>query len=146
MAEISDVRDLFFARLKMFADAQALRIEISGERFKPGDNETWLRFSFKAARPSNPYAGTWRISQEKGFAQIDVFGPEARKQKAFEKIAWDVREAYWPTSAVLAPTLGSTPLVRLGPSAPQVVDHPSPEAGRLGSIVTIYWTSNFPRT
>lgn len=148
MAEISDVRDLFFARLKTFADAQSpvLRIHVEGRPFTPADNETWLRFALRVASPSKPYAGTWYISKEAGFFQADVMGPESRLQKAFEKIAWDIREAFWPSSAELGPTLGPSPLVRLGPTAPHVLDHPAPDAGRLGSIVSIDWHSDFSRT
>lgn len=148
MAEISDVRQLFYDRLKTFADAQspALRIHVRGLKFTPGDAETWLIFDFKNARPSKPYAGTWYQSQEAGFCQIIVMGPEQRLQKAFEKIAWDVREAFWPTNVDYAPTLGSSPLVRLGPTAPHVADLPAPDPGRLGSVVTIDWHSDFSRT
>lgn len=148
MAELSDVRQLFFNALKTWADAQApyLRIQIEGVQFTPGTQETWLRFTFRVARPSKPYAGTWYLSKETGFFQIDVMGPESRLQKAYEKIAWDIREIYWPSTAVIAPTLGSSPLVRLGPTAPHVIDHPAPDAGRLGSIVTIDWHADFTRT
>lgn len=148
MAEISDVRDILYATLKTFADAQspALRIEVAGSAFTPGDSETWLKFHFRTARPSKPYAGTWYQSKEAGFFQVDVMGPESRLQKAFEKIAWDIREAYWPTNSEYAPTLGSAPLVRLGPTAPHVIDHPAPDPGRLGSSVTIYWHADFSRS
>lgn len=147
MAEISDVRDLLYATLKTFALAQSpvLRIAVEGKAFKPNDSETWLRYAFRVARPSKPFAGTWYQSKEAGFFQVDVMGPEALLQKTFEKIAWDVREAYWPTNSAIAPTLGSSPLVRLGPTAPHVIDHPAPDAGRLGSIVTIDWHSDFSR-
>lgn len=147
MVEISDVRDLFFSKLNTWAGAQLtpLRIEIAGEQFKPGNLETWITFAFLVAEPSKPYAGTWYISKEKGICQIQVLGPESRKQKAFEKIAWDIREEFWPTGSQLAPTLGSSPLVRLGPTAPHVVDHPAPDAGRLGSILTLQWHSDFQR-
>lgn len=148
MAEISDVRQLFYNALKAFADAQspALRVQVKGIQFTPGDSETWLRFHFVTARPSKPYAGTWYQSKEAGFFQVEVMGPESRLQKAFEKIAWDIRETFWPTSSAIAPTLGATPLVRLGPTAPHVIDHPAPDAGRLGSIVTIDWHSDFSRS
>lgn len=148
MAEISDVRQLLYDALKTFADAQTpvMRIRTNGVQFTPQTTETWLTFHFVTASPSKPYAGTWYQSKEAGFFQVDVMGPESRLQKAFEKIAWDIREAYWPTTSPIAPTLGTSPLVRLGPTAPHVRDHPAPDAGRLGSIVTIDWHSDFSRT
>lgn len=146
MAQISDVRLLLFAALETYADANSLRIEVKGEGFKPGDDETYLRFHFRTAEPSKPYAGYKALDKEHGFLQVDVFGPESRKQVAFEKIASEIREVYWPSNSVNTPTLGSDPLVRIGPAAPHVKDHPAPDVGRLGSTCTVWWESDFPKT
>ena len=152
MPQISDVRDLLVGRLNTWAAAQAptaVRVEVEGAQFRPRDDETWVRFFLRVAAPSKPYAGTWYVSKEAGFLQVDVLGPERRLQKAYEKIAWSVREAFWPIDSEIAPTYGGSPgllpLVRLGPTAPHVRDHPAPGDGRLGSIVTIDWNSDFAR-
>lgn len=146
MAEISEVRQLFYNALKTFADAQtpALRIYIRGQEFTPANDETWLRFTLLTARPSKVFAGTGYHSRESGIFQVDIFGPEGRGEKAFEMIAWDIREHFWPNT-VTAPTLGTNPLVRLGPEAPHV--RPAPESGKglLGAIVSIPFYSHFSR-
>jgi hypothetical protein len=145
VAEHSDVRDRFYAVLKTFATDNSLRIEHKGVEFTPADDETWLVFSFETRRPEKYYAGTGYQSNEGGFCQVDVIGPESRKQKAFELIAWDVRNAYWPQTSTTGPTLGTGPIVRLGPEPPWVRNHPAPGAGRLGSLVSIDWHADFPR-
>lgn len=148
MAEHSDVRQAFYAALKTFADAQspALRICVKGLAFTPADRETYLKFHFVTRKPSKPYAGAASISKEGGFFQVDCIVPESRLEKAAEQLAWDVREHFWPSSADFAPTLGSNPLIRLGPAAPHVHPHPAPDTGTLAHICEIDWHSDFPRT
>lgn len=149
MAEISDIRQLFYDKLKIFADAESpvLRIVTDGVEFIEADNETYIEWFFRSAEPSKPFGGFRGSDQQKGFTQINVIGPESKKQKAFEMIAWRIGITFWPTaSASQRPTLGTSPLVSLGPTAPHVKDHPAPGVGHLGSICTIYWHSDFPKT
>lgn len=145
MAEPSDVRMLFYNVLKTYADTETFRIEVEGKGFTPTDRETWLQFYFRTARPSKPYAGTKTHSTQKGFFQVNVIGPENRLQKKFEQIAWEVAESYWPGNPDATPTLGTAPLVKLGPTPPHVKDMTAPGEGRLGSIMTLDWHSDFPR-
>lgn len=148
MTDTVVVEGLLYAALKTFADAQspALNIRIPGKKWDPTLTETYLEQFMLDAQPAIHYAGRNHQSHEHGIYQINVIGPETRKLKAFRTIAWALRQHFWPlTSTSKAPTFGTSPLVRLGPTPPYVRVHPSPGEGRLGFIVDIYWNANLPR-
>lgn len=154
MAELSDVRDLFYGVLQTFADAQtpALLVFIkggedpaTGKEYEAPNDAEYLRWNIVTRKPGAHFAGRGHISNEGGIFQVDVMGPEDRLQKHYESLAFSLRRAYWPdTTTSKAPTLGTDPLVRLL-APPHIRDHPSPDKGELGSIMTIDWASDFPR-
>lgn len=145
MAEISDIRSLLYDKLFTFADGEspALRIFVKGiDEFKPAGDEVFLRQWLLTATPRHLFAGAVYDSRENGIYQIDVVVPEEYGQKEAEKIAWRVRTHFWPDGIKTGPTLGTDPLLRLGPRPPYVRDHPAPDAGFLASSVDVYWNSD----
>lgn len=148
MTDTVVVEGLVYAKLKEFAQAQSptLDIRVDGVRFNPAAADTFLEQYMIDAEPAAHYAGTNHQSHESGVYQVNVIGPERRKLKAYRVLAWAIRHHFWPLSnTTKAPTLGTSPLVRLGPKPPHVHRHPAPGEGRLGFVVDIYWNADLPR-